>query len=126
MTRQKSRVARPRSAKIDPSPRVSAATSMTTSSDYPGWRWRTFPVFAALAAGMLIAFVVNEGSVNPVAFVLQMFAVLGVGYALAHIVVVNVIGAGRMRRRRAAVERGETPDEDLEDVVVFEDEAQPL
>ena len=80
----------------------------------PDWRWRSFPVFAAFAAGMLIAFVVNEGSVNPVAFVLQIAALLGVGYSLAHLLVTNVIAAGRSRRAGA-------PDEG-EDVIVYPDE----
>jgi hypothetical protein len=80
----------------------------------PDWRWRSFPVFAAFAAGMLIAFVVNEGSVNPVAFVLQIAALLGVGYSLAHLLVTNVLAAGRNRR---ADREGDT-----EDVIVYPDE----
>jgi hypothetical protein len=71
-------------------------------------------VFAAFVSGILLAFLVNEGSVNPVAFVLQIAALLGVGYSLAHLFVTNVIVAGR--RRRA------DPDDDTEDVVVYPDE----
>ncbi len=90
----------------------------------PAWKWRTFPVFAALVTGMLVAFVVNEGSVNPVAYVLQIVALLGVGYCIAHFVVRNVIIGGQMRRRDAMA-RGETPAEDLEDVVVYPEEQGP-
>ena len=79
----------------------------------PDWRWRSFPVFAAFAAGMLIAFIVNEGSVNPVAFFLQIAALLGVGYSLAHLLVTNVVAAGRSRRRDT---------DETEDVIVYPDE----
>lgn len=85
-----------------------------SSRPRPDWRWRSFPVFASFAAGMLIAFVVNEGSANPVAFVLQIAALLGVGYSLAHMLVANVAAAGRARR---SVTHG-----DSEDVVVYPDE----
>ena len=79
----------------------------------PDWRWRSFPVFAAFATGMLIAFVVNERTVNPVAFVLQLAALLGVGYSLAHLFVTNVITAGRTRRVRG---------DETEDVIVHPDD----
>lgn len=98
-----------------------AGTDARTRRGLPDWHWRTFPVFAALVTGMLIAFVVNEGSVNPAAYVLQIVALLGVGYCVAHFVVRNVIVAGRLRRRDA-IERGETLPEDLEDVVVYSEE----
>lgn len=80
----------------------------------PDWRWRSFPVFAALSGGMLIAFVVNEGSANPAAFFLQIAALLGVGYSIAHLLVINVLGAGRTRRR--------IPEDETEDVIVHPDE----
>ncbi len=79
----------------------------------PDWRWRSFPVFASFATGMLIAFVVNQGSVNPIAFVLQLAALLGVGYSIAHLFVTNVITAGRTRRVR---------EEETEDVIVHPDD----
>ena len=102
--------------------RAAQSASRPPRSESAAWKWRTFPVFAALVTGMLIAFIVNEGSVNPVAFVLQLAAVLGVGYCLAHFVVTQVVVGGRMRRRAAATERGEAADEDLEDVVVYPDD----
>lgn len=79
----------------------------------PDWRWRTFPVFTAFATGLLIAFLVNEGSANPVAAVVQIAALLGVGYSLAHLIVSNVIRAGRSTRGRQ---------DDTEDVVVYPDD----
>jgi len=85
-------------------------------------KWRTFPVFAAFFAGMLIAFLVNEGSANPVAFFFQLAALFGVGYALAHLLVRNVVMAGRIRRRQQATAIGDDSDE-YEDVVVYDDEA---
>lgn len=121
MSRRKARARRSPNAVPEPE-RIPAAHPAQSGQPYPGWRWRTFPVFAALVVGMLIAFVVNEGSVNPVAFALQLLALLGVGYAIAHIIVVNVVLAGRTRRRREAIERGEPDEDDLEDVVVYDDE----
>ena len=80
----------------------------------PVWRWRTFPVFAALCTGMLIAFFVNKGSANPVAAVVMIAALLGVGYSLAHLVVTNIVTVGRTKRSPSG---GET-----EDVIVHPDE----
>ena len=97
----------------------SAATSQQppTTRTRPDWRWRTFPVFAAFATGLLVAFLVNEGSANPVAFVVQIAALLGVGYSLAHLVVSNVVRAGRTTRGHR--------NEDTEDVVVYPNEEPP-
>jgi hypothetical protein len=101
--------------------RATAATpaarrAATDARRRPDWRWRTFPVFAAFAAGLLAAFLVNEGSANPVAFVVQIAALLGVGYSVAHLIVSNVVRAGRSTRRR---------DDETEDVVVYPDEEPP-
>ena len=63
---------------------------------------------------MLIAFIVNEGSANPAAFFLQIAALLGVGYSIAHLLVRNVLVAGRPRE-------SDRPD-DTEDVIVHPDE----
>ena len=97
-----------------PNPSPTAKLQPAKPRSRPDWRWRSFPVFAAFAAGMLIAFVVNEGTVNPVAFVLQLVALLGVGYSLAHLLVTNVIAAGRTRRDR---------EDETEDVIIHPDEA---
>ena len=95
------------------SPIAATGLQPTKRRTRPDWRWRSFPVFAAFATGMLIAFVVNQGSVNPIAFVLQLAALLGVGYSLAHLFVTNVITAGRTRRVR---------EEETEDVIVHPDD----
>jgi hypothetical protein len=87
----------------------------------PDWRWRTFPVFVAFVVGMLVAFVVNGTTQNPAAFVLAILAILGCVYAAIHLFVMNVIVAGRVRRRARALARGETPEEDMEEVVVYEE-----
>jgi hypothetical protein len=87
----------------------------------PDWRWRTFPVFAAFVAGMLLAFVVNGATQNPIAFIFAILAILGCVYSAIHLFVMNVIVAGRVRRRQRALARGETPPEDMEDVVVYEE-----
>lgn len=85
----------------------------------PDWRWRSFPVFFAFASGALLAFLVNEGSVNPAAFVLQLAAIAAFGYGLAHLFVMNVIVSGRLRRRRA---RGPSRDDEYEDVIEYPEE----
>ena len=124
MAARKRRGRTPRSggiAQAGQASRTTAGGRQTSRDEPPGlpdWKWRTFPVFAALLTGMLVAFVVNGGSMNPVAYVLQIVALLGVGYCIAHFVVRNVITSGRLRRRDA-IARGETPAEDLEDVVVY-------
>jgi hypothetical protein len=81
----------------------------------PDWRWRTFPVFSAFVAGMLLAFFVNVPTQNPVAFVLLIGALLGFGYSLAHLVVTNLVTAGRSRR-------GDTTETAYEDELVYPDE----
>ena len=101
----KKRSARPTSRNTAP------ALKPAKTRSRPDWRWRSFPVFAAFATGMLIAFVVNEGTVNPVAFVLQLAALLGVGYSLAHLFVTNVITAGRSSR-----------EDETEDVIIHPDD----
>lgn len=115
------RRARPSTTTPAPGIAVPAPPEPDQASLDPGWKWRTFPVFVAFVCGMLLAFVVNEGSVNPVAFVLQLLALLGVGYAIAHLFVMNVVIGGRRRRRIAAAKRGERPADDYEDVVVYDD-----
>lgn len=100
--------------RTDPVP--PARRAATGARKGPDWHWRTFPVFAAFAAGALVAFLVNEGSANPVAFVAQIAALLGVGYSIAHLIVSNVVRAGRLTRGRG---------DDTEDVVVYPNEDPP-
>ena len=62
----------------------------------------------AFVCGLLIASLVNGRPQNDVAALVQIVAVLGLGYCLAHLFVVNVVIAGRIKRRNAALARGET------------------
>jgi hypothetical protein len=76
----------------------------------------------AFVTGMLVAFLSNGATSNPVAFVLLIAALLGFGYCLAHLVVTNVLVAGRVRRQRAALARGEDPAANYEDALVYKDD----
>lgn len=90
----------------------------------PQWKWRTFPVFFAFVAGLLAASIVNPPSGN-LGYAVQLIALAGFGYGLAHLFVTNVIIAGRLRRQRKAAERGELPPEAFEDELVYpEDETR--
>ena len=84
----------------------------------PDWRWRSFPVFAALVAGVLIDSLISPPS-NTGGQVLRVLALLGFGYVLAHLFVTNVIVAGRVRRREKAIARGETPEDDFVEEAVY-------
>ena len=86
------------------------------------WRWRSFPVLCGVVAGLLIASFVNGRPQNAAAATLQIVAVLGLGYCLIHLFVMNVIVAGRIKRRSDAIARGETPAEDLETELVYPDD----
>jgi hypothetical protein len=90
----------------------------------PQWRWRTFPVFFAFVAGLLIASIVNPPS-GDAGYALQLVALAGFGYGLAHLFVTNVVVAGRLRRRRQAPPRGEEPPEAFEEELVYPDEEAP-
>lgn len=92
---------------------------------FPDWRWRTFPVFFAFVVGLLVASFVNGRPGNDVAAAVQIISLLGLGYGLAHLFVVNVIVAGRIKRRREAIDRGETPGEEVEEELVYPEEQPP-
>ncbi len=85
----------------------------------PEWKWRTFPVLCAFVSGMLIAFLANGATANPLAFVLLIAALLGFGYCIAHLLVTNFLVAGRIRARRASIARGEEQPGDFEDELVY-------
>ncbi|MBI5285195.1 MAG: hypothetical protein HY874_08895 [Chloroflexi bacterium] len=111
------RSARAQSAAKPPhGPTALGASGMHTR---PAWRWRTFPVFFAFVTGMLLAGFLNGAPTNTTAALAQIAAVAGFGYALAHLFVANVIIAGREKRRRLAMERGEEPAEDFEEELVY-------
>jgi hypothetical protein len=86
----------------------------------PDWRWRTFPVFAAFVAGLLIASLLNFETDNAVEAIVQIVAICGAAYVLIHLVVTNVIVAGRIKRREEQV--ADDDDDDYEDVVVYPEE----
>lgn len=85
----------------------------------PAWKWRTFPVLCAFVTGMLIAFLANAPTSNPLAFVLLIAALLGFGYCIAHLLVTNFLVAGRIRARRASIARGEEQPGDYEEELVY-------
>lgn len=88
----------------------------------PHWRWRTFPVFAAFAAGLLIASVVNRETDSAIEGAVQIAALVGASYVLIHLFVMNVLVAGRIRRRERSIAGGDAPDDAFEDVVVYDAE----
>lgn len=101
----------------DPPPEAHVAeTEPSHPSASPGWRWRTFPVFAAFVAGLLIASLVNRETESAFEGAVQIAALVGVSYVLIHLFVMNVIVAGRIRRRERA------SNDEFEDVVIHPDE----
>lgn len=117
--RRRSRTAPPTQASSPPP--APLGIPRTNDDLRPDWRWRTFPVFFAFVSGLLLAFFVNEGTQNVVAAVVLIGALLGFGYGLAHMVVMNVVVANRVRRRRAAIASGEAVVSDAEDPSGYED-----
>ncbi len=97
-------------------------TSPTPARAHPDWRWRTFPVLCAFVVGLLAASFINGRPNNSVAAIVQIAALLGVSYCLAHLFVMNVVVAGRIKRRQQAAERGEQLDEDFEEELVYPDD----
>ena len=97
--------------------------AVSRRKNFPDWRWRSFPVFAALVTGVLIDSLISPPS-NTVGQVLRIAAVAGFGYVLAHLFVTNVIIAGRLKRREKALARGETPEEDFVEEAVYPGEQQ--
>ena len=89
----------------------------------PGWRWRTFPVFAALVVGLLIGSFVDGQPESDAGVAVRVLALLGTAYVLIHLFVMNVIVAGRIRRRDDAIARGEDVTE-YEDEVVYREERE--
>jgi hypothetical protein len=94
----------------------------------PDWKWRTFPVFCAFVAGLLIASIVNGVPDNAVAAVLQIAALGGVIYAVVHMFVINVIVAGRIKRREAGMigpgDDGNSDDGEWVDEVIHPDQTE--
>jgi hypothetical protein len=87
----------------------------------PQWKWRTFPVVAAFVAGLLVDSLFNPPA-SDAGTVLRIIALLGAGYVLAHVFVVNVIVARRIKRREEALQRGDDDEDAWVDEVVHPDE----
>lgn len=103
----------------------SAYANAPVRSLRPHWRWRSFPTFFAFVCGMLLAFLVNEGTANPVAFILLIASLLGVGYGLAHMFITNLVVANRVRARQhaAALDGDDSGDSaDYEEVLVYDED----
>jgi hypothetical protein len=92
-----------------------------SAPNLPKWKWRTFPVFAAFVAGMLLDSVINPPASGP-GTAIRIIALLGVGYVLAHLVVVNVVVARRIKARERALAAGDDPDVEWVDEVVHPDD----
>jgi hypothetical protein len=82
-------------------------------------------VFCAFVVGLLAASFINGRPNNSVAAIVQIASLLGVGYCLAHLFVMNVVVAGRIKRRREAAARGEELDEDFEEDLVYPTDPAP-
>lgn len=89
------------------------------------WQWRTFPVFCAFIAGLLIASLLNRETNTNAEAMIQYGALLGAAYIVVHLFVTNVIVAGRIKRRDAILARGETPPEDFEDELIYPGQDEP-
>lgn len=106
--------------KVTPRDRVVARQ---ISRGRPEWKWRTFPVFFALVSGLLIASFLNGTPDNTIAAIVQIAALAGFFYGLVHLFVVNVIVAGRAKKRAEAEARGISLDDDFEEETIYPDEA---
>jgi hypothetical protein len=99
-------------------PDAASAGSTGPRTNFPDWRWRSFPVFAALVTGVLIDSLISPPS-NTAGQVVRIAALASFGYCLAHLFVTNVVIAGRIKRRGKAIARGETPPEDFVEEAVY-------
>jgi len=73
---------------------------------------------------MLVASLINPPGTT-VGYVVQLGALAGFGYGLAHLFVTNVVIAGRLKRQREAAARGEPQPETFEEELVYPDEESP-
>jgi len=105
---------------------MSAAEARATRMpNLPQWKWRTFPVFAAFVAGLLVDSLFNPPA-SDAGTILRIIALLGTGYVVAHVFVVNVIVARRIKRRDEALRRGDEDEDAWVDEVVHPDEIQAV
>jgi hypothetical protein len=85
----------------------------------PRWKWRTFPVLAAFIVGGTVGAFAGGTADNGFNQVVRVLFILGFGYVLIHLFVMNVLVAGREKRRQL---EGMDDREEYEDVVVQPDE----
>lgn len=95
------------------------AGQRTATPALSDWKWRTFPVLFAFAAGMLLMALLNGTPNNTVAAIAQIVALAAVGYGASRIFVRKVIWERRMRDRGVSPRSRDEPDEEYEDVVVY-------
>ena len=113
---------RARAAVATPPVKAAApAASPPSREALPHWHWRTFPVYFAFVAGMLVASSISQ-PIGTIGVVVRLIAIAAFGYGLAHMFVRNVIVAGRVKRRLQAKQRGEEPEEEFEEELVYPDE----
>jgi hypothetical protein len=76
-------------------------------------------VFLAFCVGALAMAMLNGAPNNDFAAIAQFVVLAGASYALARIAVRKLIIEPRLRRRNAQRARGEMPDDEYEDVLVY-------
>jgi hypothetical protein len=79
-------------------------------------------VLAAFVGGLLIGSFIDGRPDNNLGVAVRVIAIAGAAYVLIHLFVMNVIVAGRIKRRDSASADGDASDDHYEDVVVYPDE----
>ena len=97
---------------------------MPQPSASPRWRWRTFPVLAAFIGGLLVGSFAEGSPDSDFEIAVRVIAQFGAAYVVIHLIVMNVIVAGRIKRRDTAHTQGDKPNDDYEDVAVYPDDSR--
>ncbi len=82
-------------------------------------------MFLAFSAGLLLASLLNTETDNAFEGGVQIVALLAFGYSVAHLIVTNVIVAGRAKRGIMGTQSERDGADEWEDAVVHPDEAPP-
>jgi hypothetical protein len=93
-------------------------TDEETRSPYPRWKWLTFPGFAFFVIGLTLGSFLDGRPDTTYGAAVRVLAILGFAYVLIHLFVMNVIVAGRIKRRQHEIEQ----DEEYEDIIIHPDE----
>jgi hypothetical protein len=96
---------------------------MSRPTASPNWRWRTFPVLAAFVGGLLVGSFAEGSPDSDFEIGVRVIALFGAAYVVIHLIVMNVIVAGRIKRRDAANTSGNDSNGEYEDVVVYPGES---